>query len=331
MKELIKVINANISSSGFYTFYKKRKEKVSRINQLFHQSSDIKLRNYMVHSADYPVISSLDSMNISFVIDILKEKQGNPDSIKYVMNLINAPVQEAGRIAYFLYPNKNPPISGILVSEITRLDDYLNWLNFANKLVPNVIKNYVMLESALLFTKSSSENNIKKINYKEFKDINHKHIADIKRLQARLNKANKIEQKKIVSSIKNSYVKKVVTSKKTFEAIIDGSNIIYSGEDFPDITKIDRLFTNEFSRIKPTFFPYRIIFDANVRYLVKGFQQKELEKWLTLPQTELYSPADERILQLADARNACVISYDRFLEYDTTGIKIYKPEDLYEG
>ncbi len=331
MKELVEIIKENISSSGFYTFYKNRKEKVKRINRLFHQSSDIKLKNFMIRSNDYPVISSLDSSNISFIIDILKEKRGEPDSVNYVANLVNAKIQEAGRIAYFLFPQKNPPVSGILVDKINRFEDYLNWVKLAKRLVPNIIDNYMMLESALLFTNNTSVNSTEKFNYKAFEVINHKHITDIKKLRRIFDKATKSERKKIIDSIKNHYVKKVVTSKETTEAIIDGSNIIYSGTDFPDIAKIDRLFIHTFSRINTAFFPYRIIFDANVRYMVKGFQQKELEKWLALPQTELYSPADDRILQLANTRNACVISYDRFLEYDTSGIKTYKPEDLYES
>ncbi|MFW6119524.1 MAG: hypothetical protein ACOC80_01280 [Petrotogales bacterium] len=331
LKELVEIIKENISSSGFYTFYKNRVEKVKRINRLFHQSSDIKLKNFMIRSNNYPNVSSLDSSNISFIIDILKEKRGEPASVHYVANLINATIQETGSIAYFLFPKRNPPVSGILVNKITLFEDYLNWIKIAQRLVPNIIDNYKMLESALLFSNNTSVNSTEKSSYKAFEEIDHKHITDIKKLRRTFDKANKSERKNIIDSIKNDYVKKVVTSKVTTETIIDGSNIIYSGTDFPDIAKIDRLFIRTFSRINTVFFPYRIIFDANVRYMVKGFQQKELEKWIALPQTELYSPADDRILQLANTRNACVISYDRFLEYETNAIAIYKPEDLYES
>lgn len=330
MEEIVEVIKNNISSSKFYTFYEKRKERVKRINGLFHQSSDTKLRNFMIHSGEYPSLSSMDSMNISFVIDIIKDKRGEPDTVQYVAKLVNAPIQEIGRIAYLMYPHNNPPVAGLVKERINNYDDYLSWLKLAKSLVPGNIKDYIMLESALLYRNKLITNN-KQLNYKEFENINHRHIADIERLKNLLKKVNKEERKKIVNSISNNYVKRVIKSKRTYEVIIDGSNIIYSGEDFPDITKIDRLFTNILSKIKTTFFPYKIIFDANIRFLVKGFQQEELEKWLALPQTELYSPADERILQLADDKKASVISYDRFLEYDTSGIRTYRPEDLYEG
>ncbi|MEA2067094.1 MAG: hypothetical protein U9O65_08405 [Thermotogota bacterium] len=330
MEEIVEVIKNNISSSKFYSFYKKRKERVKRINGLLHQSSDTKLRNFMIHSGEYPSLSSMDSMNISFIIDIMKDKRGEPDTVQYVAKLVNAPIQEIGRIAYFMFPHNNPPVAGLIKERIKNYDDYLSWLKLAKNLVPGIINDYIMLESALLYRNELITNN-KQLNYKEFENINHRHITDIERLKNLLKKLNKEERKKIVNSISNSYVKNVIKSKRTYEVIIDGSNIIYSGEDFPDITKIDMLFTNTLSKIKTTFFPYRIIFDANIRYLVKGFQQEELEKWLALPQTELYSPADERILQLADEKNASVISYDRFLEYDTSGIKTYRPEDLYEG
>lgn len=327
----MQLINSNISSSGFYTFYEKRKERVKRINRLFHHSSNIKLRDFMIHSGEYPSISSMDSMNISFVIDILMEKQGNPDTVKYVAKLINAPLYEIGRIAYFLYPQKNPPLTDILKEKIRDFDDYLKWLKLAKNLVPCIIKNYIMLESALMYTNKSSAAGAKRFNLKEFENINHRHIADIERLRNLMSRANREERKTVINHINNNYVKKVIASKRTYYVIIDGSNILYSGESFPDIFKLDKLFTGTLSTIKSTFFPYRIVFDANVMYMVKGFQQEELEKWLALSQTELYSPADERILQLANEKNACVISYDRFLEYDTSGIKIYKPEDLYEG
>jgi hypothetical protein len=331
LEEIVELIRNNISSSNFYTFYEKRRERVKRINGLFHQSSDTKLRNYMIHSGEYPSLSSMDSMNISFVIDIMKEKRGEPDTVRYIANLVNAPIQEIGRIAYFMYPHNNPPVSGLVQKRIKKYDDYLRWLKLAKSLVPGIIKDYIMLESALLYTNKTMITDNKLPNFKKFENINHRHITDIERLKNLLKNANMEERKNIVNHISNSYVKRVITSKKTYEVIIDGSYIIYSGKDFPDITKIDKLFTNILSEIKYTFFPYKIIFDANVRYLVKGFQQEELEKWLALPQTELYSPADERILQLANEKNASVISYDKFLEYDTSGIRTYRPEDLYEG
>jgi hypothetical protein len=85
------------------------------------------------------------------------------------------------------------------------------------------------------------------------------------------------------------------------------------------------------SSCRIALFPYRIIFDANIRFTLGGFQQENLNRLLSLPQVETYSPADDRIIFLARENNSAVISYDRFLDHGVSDITIIRPEEIDES
>ncbi len=136
---------------------------------------------------------------------------------------------------------------------------------------------------------------------------------------------NRAEQSELFSrtAYLHTYVRRALFDIPAHPVIIDGSNVIYEATGFVNINRLDRVF-DFLASLKQFFFPYRIVFDANIRYIVSSQQRKTLESWLSSPWVEEHSPADERIIELAKRMKAVILSNDSFSEYDTSGLKFLK-------
>ncbi len=115
------------------------------------------------------------------------------------------------------------------------------------------------------------------------------------------------------------YIKSVVLSRKRKPLIVDGSNLLWRND--LDVSVLDDLFIS-LADFDPVFFPVKIVFDRNIRYVVPKSERKKLEDWLSLECVHLHSPADDLIISLARDMRAVIASSDRFLEYDTRGLEI---------
>ncbi len=138
--------------------------------------------------------------------------------------------------------------------------------------------------------------------------------------------------KRLTSELKSvhPYVRSVLFSRSHREVVIDGSNIVYSRQDTPDLARLDDLFVN-MAKSRVALFPFRVVFDRNIAYTIGGFQQERLARWLSLPQVETYSPADEKIIRLARQHDAVVITYDRYLEHGVGDLILLRPEEIDEN
>ncbi|OAA30059.1 hypothetical protein AT15_00670 [Kosmotoga arenicorallina S304] len=320
--KILKQAQEKLYEEGFFSYYEARKREVMKVSYILRSARSEKAIHFLKKElGELKILDTGDAF--SFLIEILAEK-GRPleEKVKFVAELSESEIFEVLRLLYYIYPFSYPPLPQN--AKWTSLDEYFRWTKECDAFLGSVFENYIMLECALNFKKLP-------IPYDLPAFLRSIELNDLKKLKEGRNKIKQLndDAKRKMKKLKYShpYVRAVLFAKRTIPIVIDGSNIIYSKSDFPDLKNITRLF-ELFARSSPVYFPYRIIFDKNVRYKIKGSQQLELEKLLYLPHVELYSPADDRIIQLARSLNGRILSYDRFLEYDIEGIEIIKPEDL---
>jgi hypothetical protein len=328
MKDIERVfesVKGKIYEEGFTTFYYERKEWVERLALLLRRNSESGLRLLKRELDNSSPLLSFSDENLSFIIDILKDSERDvKERIVLASDLSGDTVGNTAHLLYLIYPKHYPPVPKAIGNEMVTVEEYYSWKKRAEKFLGNLVDNYIMFESAFLFKPSPK---ISEGIEEFFKGLSFINVKGIKKAREEYKKLKGKQKERVVRFLNDSYVKKVVTSKRVSPVVIDGSNIVFSQQPFPDIARLDKLF-NFMGRAKEALFPYRIVFDANIRYIIRGYQQSQLEKWLVLPNVELYSPADDRIIMLARSLKAKVISYDRFLEHNTSGIKILRPEDL---
>lgn len=318
-------VKGKICEEGFTTFYFERKEWIEKLSLFLRRNQENGLRLLRKELDKSSPLLSFSDENLSFIVDVLKDaERGVKERIMLASDLSDDTVGNMAHLLYLIYPKRYPPVPRAFGNEMVSIEEYCNWKKSAEKLLGSLVNNYIMLESAFLFEPSPE---IGKGIEELFKELSFTNVKAIKKARDEFMKLKGKQKEKVVRLLKDLYVRKVITSKRISPVVIDGSNIAYSQQSFPDITRLDKLFSS-MGKAKEALFPYRIVFDANIRYIIRGYQQRQLEKWLVLPNVELYSPADDRIITLARSLKAKVISYDRFLEQDTTGIKILRPEDL---
>ena len=231
----------------------------------------------------------------------------------------------------FLFnPQKYPPVTGKLRKKIKSISDYYEWVKIAKKMTDSYIDDYIMIHAALLFEENK---------------INNEKIEFIKEL---INNSSQKTQKsvlKIKKAIKDlSYFEKKELEKKVFikdydksvfflrniYTVIDGSNVIYSDRGKPDINNYLELI-NKIKSLGFPLFPIETVFDENIKYVLKSSQIKIFENIFRNSKVSLFSPADEKIINLAKKHKGIIISRDNFAEYEIGNLKVIKPEDINES
>ncbi|APT76501.1 hypothetical protein XO10_08340 [Marinitoga sp. 1135] len=102
--------------------------------------------------------------------------------------------------------------------------------------------------------------------------------------------------------------------------VIDGSNVVrYENKNSLQFLLgiIENLYTEKY-----VFYPVHIVFDKNIEYILEEEERKILKNFLLKKRVYLYSPADEKIIEIAKKYGYFVLSNDKFKEYDFDKEKI---------
>jgi len=319
----------NVSSEGFYSFYGKRKDSLERFAK-FLKKNPLERSVLEKLKRIIPELSGLSFEELEFAIDILRERDRSLlERVEYVSGLVNLPVRPVGHLLFILDPRSNPPVNGLLKGEVESLEDYAKWIEETGSLQEMGVINYIMLESALCFKKEPVED--LGINAR-IKTTDFTNLKELRILREEVQSLDRENLKRLTSELKSvhPYVRSVLFSRSHREVVIDGSNIVYSRQDTPDLARLDDLFVN-MAKSRVALFPFRVVFDRNIAYTIGGFQQERLARWLSLPQVETYSPADEKIIRLARQHDAVVITYDRYLEHGVGDLILLRPEEIDEN
>ncbi len=118
------------------------------------------------------------------------------------------------------------------------------------------------------------------------------------------------------------YIRRIITKQPKQGAIVDGSNIIFSGLLQPDPLRLRDLM-NALGAFPTLFFPIRFVFDANVDYIIPTNHAFWNTHFRSNPEVVRFSPADEWIIQTAYEQKYAVISNDQYRQHQNLGLPIY--------
>jgi len=135
------------------------------------------------------------------------------------------------------------------------------------------------------------------------------------------------DRNKLLKQLKvHDYVVAGLVRKPKAPLIVDGSNILWFGD--LSFRIFDDLF-QELSSLETFFFPFKVVFDRNVEYIVPESEKESLRRWLKSPDVLLESPADDLIIDLAVSSNGVILSDDRFRDKPLPrNIKMISPREL---
>lgn len=137
-------------------------------------------------------------------------------------------------------------------------------------------------------------------------------IKDFREIYSQLLPSDK---EKVANSIKDLYVKGVLLRPRNEQLVVDGSNVAMVNLPYPDLDNIFIAF-EIIGKMKKVPWPFRMIFDANFTYKLRGSQKKLFETTFQKDhRVSLHSPADEKILEIARMRPSCILTNDRYLDY----------------
>jgi len=123
------------------------------------------------------------------------------------------------------------------------------------------------------------------------------------------------DKKFVADSIRDPYVRGALTKNAKALLIVDGSNIAMVGSPYPDLNNIFLSF-RLIGKMHETPWPFKIIFDENFEYNLRGTQRRIFEeKFQKHPDVKFHSPADELIIEIAKSTNSWILSNDRYHDY----------------
>ncbi len=123
------------------------------------------------------------------------------------------------------------------------------------------------------------------------------------------------DRQKVANSIRDPYVKGVLLRPRNEQLVVDGSNVAMVNSPYPDLNNILIAF-ELIGKMKKVPWPFRMIFDANFTYKLRGSQKKLFETTFQKDsRVSLHSPADEKILEIAKMTPSCILTNDRYLDY----------------
>ncbi len=123
------------------------------------------------------------------------------------------------------------------------------------------------------------------------------------------------DKKLVADSIRDPYVRGALTRNARALLIVDGSNVSMVESPYPDLNNIFLSF-RLIGRMRETPWPFKIIFDENFEYNLRGSQKRIFEeKFQKHPDVKFHSPADELIIEIAKSTNSWILSNDRYHDY----------------
>ncbi len=123
------------------------------------------------------------------------------------------------------------------------------------------------------------------------------------------------DRRRVADSIVNPYVKGVLLRPRSEQLVVDGSNVAMVNLPYPDLDNIFIAF-ELIGKMKRVPWPFRMIFDANFIYKLRGSQKRIFEENFQKDfRVSFHSPADEKILEAARIASSCILTNDRYLDY----------------
>ncbi len=244
-------------------------------------------------------------------IDILRERDREPEST-IMSSLSEASVADVHELLFLILIEKQSTCQWRIERSVDRRLQKGSF-QLRRSIGKYGIQDYIMLEAALLYEKPEV---VERSGLADrISRVLHTNISELETLRNAVSTLSKSARGELGNlKFTHPYVKNALFSRRSRPVVVDGSNIVFSMSDHADLNRIDDLFLR-MSSCRIALFPYRIIFDANIGFTLGGFQQENLNRLLSLPQVETYSPADDRIIFLARENDSAVISYDRFLDH----------------
>jgi len=230
----------------------------------------------------------------------------------------------------FWYDPSTYPLPSDKMLKLFKGNSAVDFLNFSKDLlkrekVRNFLDLFLKLEGELTETRKQEtivEDLARKINEIDLpfasKVLEYKEIYEI---------LNGRDKDRLLSQLKvHDYVVAGLVRKPKAPLIVDGSNILWFGD--LSFRIFDVLF-QELSSLGTFFFPFKVVFDRNVEYIVPESEKESLRKWLSSPDVLLESPADDLIIDLAISSNGVILSNDRFKDKTLPrNIRIISPREL---
>jgi hypothetical protein len=124
-------------------------------------------------------------------------------------------------------------------------------------------------------------------------------------------------------NITHPYIRRIITQGATKGVVIDGSNIIHSGLIQPNPTRLKELI-NVLGINEIIYFPIIFVFDANADFIIKKERYYWEKNFMRNHTVFFYSPADEKILEIAYEKKYHVISNDKYRDYNPDNAKIFQ-------
>lgn len=124
-------------------------------------------------------------------------------------------------------------------------------------------------------------------------------------------------------SIIHPYIRSILFRVASSPVVIDGNNVVMLRRSVRDLNNI----LEALAEYEEFYYPFTIVFDSNIKYVVSKTQGESLNMWLESRHVRLHSPADEFIMEISEKEKAVVISADHFSEWKCN-IRRIDPREL---
>lgn len=229
-----------------------------------------------------------------------------------------------GILAMLVDPKNYLPMDDITLklSEIAGIStkDYATFLSGWRKFLKeneNYFDDFLDLYLVFAFEKTHSDDDIldELVKMTQNLDFLSLDLATFKTFKEIYDSLLPSDKKKVAESIKDPYVRGALTRNAKALLVVDGSNIAMVESPYPDINNISLAFYL-MGKMRETPWPFKIIFDENFEYNLKGTQRQLFaERFQRHPDVKFHSPADEMIIEIANTTNAWILSNDRYHDY----------------
>lgn len=249
----------------------------------------------------------------------------DPSKTEEISKKTGIPISKLSVMSMIIEPQKYLPMDETMVKlSVNQSIDVSNYSAFLSGWRKVLLQNtgyfddfidlYLVLSEKRAYEKDSSivDETIKMVEKIDFLSLDMKTFGTFKEIYNSLLPSDK---KKIADSIKDPYVKGALTRHAGSLLIVDGSNVAMVGLTYADLKNIFLAF-RLIGNLKEVPWPFKIIFDQNFEYNLRGTQKKLFEeKFQKHPDVKFHSPADEMILEIARSTNAWILSNDRYHDY----------------
>lgn len=322
---------------GFLRFY----EKPSKTNfECLKKSLISKKYIYADLQLSYPF-----HKRVKLIADLLKEKSRANEGIAEILHADSLYDTLISEILEILYPASFmiywQKITSVLEFASADYMDYLKRCRtFISKYKP-YLDNFLDLH---LFLCHAFPNvwNLKKedktttnipIELSELKNMTFLNMNTEKIRESRifLKGMNRRDRNALLRNLQNEgislYILNVIKKDTTRGLVIDGSNISYnfSNDGRPTLNSLRQVLSLIKKNTEPVFYPVYIVFDSSLKYRFRGYEREKFEyEFLAKSFVVEVEQADPFILNFARAQRFAVLSNDKFLEWDTDDIILYR-------